>query len=50
LIFGRYPSSCFYLKQRFGDWTVSASSGKRLLIRVKSIELIPISGLLKRFF
>jgi hypothetical protein len=23
-----YPSSCFYLKQRFGDWTLPPSSGK----------------------
>jgi hypothetical protein len=22
-----YPSSCFYLKQRFGDWILSPSSG-----------------------
>jgi hypothetical protein len=27
---GYYPSSNSYLKQNFGDWTVSASSGKKL--------------------
>jgi hypothetical protein len=27
-ISGHYPSSCFYVKQRFGDYTLSPTSGK----------------------
>jgi hypothetical protein len=25
-VYGHYPSSCFYLKRRFGDWILSPSS------------------------
>jgi hypothetical protein len=32
------------LKQHFGDWTLSPSSGKNLLCGVQSTELAPISG------
>jgi hypothetical protein len=28
-LFGHYPSSCFYLKQHIGNWTLPLSSGKR---------------------
>jgi hypothetical protein len=28
LNFGQYPALCFYLKQRFADWTVPLFSGE----------------------
>jgi hypothetical protein len=34
----------FYLKQRFGDWTVSPSSGKSLLIWARLMKQGPVSG------
>jgi hypothetical protein len=44
LCFGHYTLSCFLLKQYFGDWILSPSSGKNLLSWAQSIELVPISG------
>jgi hypothetical protein len=38
VFFGRYPSSCC-----FRDWILSPSSGKNLLSRAQSTELVPIS-------
>jgi hypothetical protein len=35
----------FYLKQRFGDWSLSPSTGKNLLSWAKLTELVLISGL-----
>jgi hypothetical protein len=38
-----HPFSLFKTK-RFGDWILSPSSGKNLLIWAQSVELVPISG------
>jgi hypothetical protein len=43
LTFLTFPSPFFYLKARFGDWTLPPSSGKSLLKWAQSIELAPIS-------
>jgi hypothetical protein len=41
-----YPSSCSYLKQCFGDWILSQSSGWTFFSWSQLIELVPITGYL----
>jgi hypothetical protein len=45
-VLGHYRSSLFflYLKQCYGYWILSLSSGESPLIWAESIELVPISG------
>jgi hypothetical protein len=44
IVYGHDPLLCyFYLKQRFGDWILSPTSGKSLLSWAQSIELVLIS-------
>jgi hypothetical protein len=42
-LFVHYPSSYFYSKQCFGEWTLPLSLGKNLLRWAKSTQLVLVS-------
>jgi hypothetical protein len=44
LFFGHYPSSCFFKKQRFGDWILSPSYGRKPTKLGAIDKLVPVPG------